>query len=401
MNYRVNTMRYRLKLSGIILAMMSMTAAADITFNGFASIRATAADSDGGEPPFSTFKGDGDISFKDESLFALQARADLTEGLSATVQLMAEGINDFEVEARWAYVSYELSDRHRLSLGRFANPIFFQSEYEKVGYAHNFSRLPTAVYIGFEFSTIEGIALDSTFDFDDYVLDTKVLYGNWDGGAFFAVTGQEESFALNDIMSIRATLTYDWWKIFAGAFVAEMDGGSIDQAVLNTFAAPGIAAAQALGATDADVATFQEAVTWTGEDGLYWYSGFNIDYNNWIFDFEYASYQVEDSTDALNNVWYAALGYRFGSTVLTVHTEELTQDIDYDSLSPVQHPVLVATGRAIHDALGAREFDGYGISLRYDFHSNAALKMDYFSGEDTRPTVKDYTIWSVGIDLVF
>ena len=394
-------MKHRLIIPSLALAILSTSVYADITFNGFASIRATAADSDGGEPPFSTFKGDGDISFKDESLFALQARADLTEGLSATVQLMAEGINDFDVEARWAYISYELADRHRVSLGRFANPIFFQSEYEKVGYAHNFSRLPTAVYIGFEFSTIEGIALDSSFDFDDYVLDTKVLYGNWDGGAFFAVTGQEESFALDDIMSVRATLSYDWWKVFAGAFIAEMDGGTIDTAVLDNFAAPGIALAQSLGATAADVATFEDAITWTGNDGLYWYSGFNIDYNNWIIDFEYASYQVKDSTDAKNNVWYAALGYRFGSTVVTVHTEELTQDIDYSSLSPVQHPVLVATGEAIHDALGAREFDGYGISLRYDFHSSAALKLDYFSGEDTRPTVGDYTIWSVGIDLVF
>ena len=63
--------------------------------------------------------------------------------------------------------------------------------------------------------------------------------------------------------------------------------------------------------------------------------------------------------------------------------------------------MLVATGRAIHNALGLREFDGYSISLRYDFHSNTALKNGFFSGEDTRPTVGDYTIWSVGIDLVF
>ena len=121
------------------------------------------------------------MTFKDESLFALQARANLGDGLSATIQLMAEGVNEFEAEAKWAYLTYELNDQHSVSAGRFANPIFFQSQYEKVGFAHNYSRLPKAVYIGFDFSTIEGIALDSSFLLGDYSLDTKLLYGNWQG----------------------------------------------------------------------------------------------------------------------------------------------------------------------------------------------------------------------------
>ena len=120
-----------LKYSALPLAIFSGHAFADINFNGFASIRATAADSDGGTSPFETLKGDGDISFKDESLFAIQASADLGEGLTATVQLMAEGINEFDVEARWAYLTYEINDTHRVSAGRVANPIFFQSQYRQ------------------------------------------------------------------------------------------------------------------------------------------------------------------------------------------------------------------------------------------------------------------------------
>ena len=53
------------------------------------------------------------------------------------------------------------------------------------------------------------------------------------------------------------------------------------------------------------------------------------------------------------------------------------------------------------DALGEQEWDGMGITYRYDFHPSAALKIDYFRGENTLPTVGDYTVWSVGVDMVF
>ena len=202
--------RYRIGITGLIFTLLPSLASAEITLNGFASIRSTVVDSDNGTSPFSTYKGNGDISFKDESLFAIQARADLSDGLSVTVQFMAEGANDFDVEARWAYLTYELSDNHQLSAGRFANPIFFQSQYEKVGYAHNFARLPKAVYIGLDFSTIEGISFDSSFYLDDYTLETKLLYGNWSGDTYLASTSTTESYGFKDLYSVNVTLKGDW-----------------------------------------------------------------------------------------------------------------------------------------------------------------------------------------------
>ena len=388
------------KSLAITLLLVTSQAMAEINFNGFASIRATAADSDGNTSPFPDLKGDGDISFQDESLFALQASAHLGDGLSATVQLMAEGKNDFDVEAKWAYVSYDLSDSNRLSAGRFANPIFFQSQYEKVGYAHNFSRLPRAVYIGFDFSTIEGMALDSTFFIEDYTLETKLLFGSWNGTTVVGATGTEESFGLKDTIALNATLSGDWWKVFAGGFLAELEGGSLDD-LFALFAAQGINAALAAGAPQSDVDSLLSALASEGKDGIYWFAGFSIDYNNFIVDFEYADYKIDDSADAPNDVWYAAVGYRFDDIILTIHVEDYNQDTDFAFLDSVTNPILNTTGRGVQSAFGQREFDGYGATVRYDFHPSAALKVDYFSGEDTRPTVGDYTVWSVGVDLVF
>lgn len=75
-----------IKFGLLAAAAFAPAAHSEITFNGFASFRATAADNDGtASTPFSSLKGGGDISFKDESLFAIQASSDLGEGFSATV----------------------------------------------------------------------------------------------------------------------------------------------------------------------------------------------------------------------------------------------------------------------------------------------------------------------------
>ncbi|WP_206483499.1 hypothetical protein [Thalassotalea sp. G2M2-11] len=372
---------------------------ADITLNGFASIRGSQANSDGGLAPFPEFK-EGEVSFKSESLFAIQARADLGEGLSATVQLFAEGRNDFDVNARWAYISYEVNDAHQVSVGRFANPLFHQSQYEKVGFAHNFSRLPKAVYSDFEFATIEGITLDSTFDLDDYTLTTKLLYGSWNGQVFISAVNDNVPLGFKDIYSVNATLSGDWWKIFAGILLTELDGAEFDQGLFQV-AAPGVAAAMATGASAGDVAAFNRAIGWDQKDGIYTFAGFGIDYNDWLVDFEYSDYGVDDSTDGFNNSWYLAIGRRFDQLVVTIHTEDFAQETDLDFLDDVSHPVLQATGQAIHEGLIFREYEGSGITIRYDFHPSAAFKVDYFKGEDTRASVGDYSIMSAGIDIVF
>lgn len=399
-----------IKVGILATTVLAPAAQAEITFNGFASIRATAADADGpsGSPSIA-LKGDGDISFKDESVFAIQASSDLGDGFSATVQLLAEGSEDFDVEAEWAYLSYELNDSHTLSAGRFANPIFYQSQYEKVGYAHNYARLPRAVYVGFDFSTIEGIALDSTFFIGDNTLTTKLLYGNWDGNLFFGATGQDESFGIKDVISVNATLSGDWWNIFVGGFTTELEGGSLDNAIYGLYqtavegipndpANPGLIGAGLVTAQEAQA--FRDALLWEGRDGLYWFAGLNAEYNNMIVEFEYADYKVEDSWDAPNQAFYVALGYRFDTTVVTLHYEDNSQDIDTTFLNDVNNAILFGLGADLQNSQ-ATEFDAWGINIRYDFHPSAAFKFSYVTGDHTSADIQDYDVIRAGVDVVF
>lgn len=322
--------------------------------------------------------------------------------MSATVQLYSDGINDFDVEARWAYISYELSDHHRFSAGLFANPMFHQSEYEKVGYAHNFARLPKAVYLGFDFSTVEGIALDSQFDVNGLTATTKFLYGNWDGQTFFVTTNSYLDMGLSKILSANFTLSGDWWSVFAGAFTSNFDGEKLDAGTTFVFAQPGVTAARNSGASETSITQFLNAMKSDGKDGLYMFTGFSVDYMNWLLEYEYVDYKLKDAVNPDTTAMFVSIGRRFDTITTTLHWEDYSRDQqDYEFLEGVTHPILLATGRSLKDAYSQREFDGVGIDVRWDFHPSAALKFDFFQGTDTRPTVGDYSIASIGIDLTF
>ena len=69
-----------------------ISAWAEIKFNGFGSVRATYVNADSESVrPAVDLPEDGELSFQDESIFGLQAKADLGDGLSATVQMVADG----------------------------------------------------------------------------------------------------------------------------------------------------------------------------------------------------------------------------------------------------------------------------------------------------------------------
>jgi hypothetical protein len=393
-------MKKTILATSIILATYFTTAsesfASDLNVNGFASLRGgQMIDVDGVNPNIPNLYNDDNFNFKDESLFGLQVSSDLGEGLSATIQFVAQGINDFNVEARWAYLAYEINDNHTVKVGRMANPLFYQSEYELVGYTHNFARLPKSVYYGFDFSTIEGASIDSNYFLGDYFLTTKFIYGNWEGD--IDVNGQDIASELTTALGVNASINKDWLTVFGGALTAEF-ATDTDRDVIAPLVAGGVAFS---GAEQGDIDNFFSAIGQDGKDGVYFYAGFKADYNDWLVDYEMAQYEIKDSSDAKNKSWFLALGHRFNDYTVTVVHEDFSQNVDYSPLDLVENPILQATGRAVFDSLGERNMTINSLNVRWDFHSSAALKADYFVGSDDRATVGDFSGFSVGVDFIF
>ena len=126
----------------ICCALATSNASAEVRINGFASIvGGKSLDSD------QTLYGyDDDISFKNESVFALQLTADLQEKLSATAQIVARGENDFDADFEWAYLTYEISDELQISAGKMRAPFYRYSDFLDVGYTYRWVRPPQSVY---------------------------------------------------------------------------------------------------------------------------------------------------------------------------------------------------------------------------------------------------------------
>ena len=131
------------------------------------------------------------------------------------------------------------------------------------------------------------------------------------------------------------------------------------------------------------------------------YGGFKVDHHDWLIDYEYAQYEIQDSADAKNKSWYLSLGRRFNEYTVTYVHEDYSQDSDYSVLSSVENPILQATGQSFVDALAARNMTIDSIHVRWDFTSSAALKADYFFGSDDRVEVGDFSGFSVGVDFIF
>ena len=379
---------------------------ANVHFNGFASVHMSSVDSDGGGQPFPEYVEDGEVSFKNESLFAVQASSDLGEGLSATIQLMAEGQDDFDVDARWAYIAYQINDEHQIKAGRLANPIFYQSEYEKVGYAHNYARLPKAVYLGFDFSTVEGVSLNSDFYLGDYTLSTRAMLGSWNGEVFIPAARANVPLGFKNMITFGASVSADWWTVFAGGFIAEMKATKVDEGLETAV----LADIDVTTLSDTDVSAFKNGMAWDGKDSQYVYYGFNIDYNNILVDYEAATYSLEDSSQAETQAWYLSAGYRVNDElIVTLYSDSLETESDFSVINSVSNQELKELGNGFIKTLAFREFEGNGLTVRYDFHPSAALKADYYMGEDTRDgsalargvNIGDFTMFSLGVDLVF
>ncbi|MFT6735248.1 MAG: hypothetical protein ACJAS9_003453 [Polaribacter sp.] len=118
-----------------------------------------------------------DISFNAESIFAIQAVMDLSTNFKATAQLVAKGVDDFEPEFDWYYLTYQATDSLTLMAGRRNIPMYYFSEFSEVGYAYPWMRPPSNLY-WWQVTQFNGIHAMYDFELGDYSNTLTLFYGN-------------------------------------------------------------------------------------------------------------------------------------------------------------------------------------------------------------------------------
>jgi hypothetical protein len=366
----------------VALTCYAGVAAAEVTINGFASIKAGMA-SNG-----DTLYGyTDDIDFKNESLFAVQVQSDLGEKLSVTAQLLARGVNDFDAEFEWAFLTYQINENWRLNAGRLRTPFYKYSDFRDVGYAYDWLRTPQSVY-DLGFNTIEGLSLYHSTSLGDIQSNLQFVFGAYDGDA--RVLGTQAPAQINQITGISWELSQDWIAFRLAYLIGDV---SIQSSQLSTLTNT---------LTTLGLTQIAKDIDFDKDQGSFLGLGLNIDRNDWLLVTEYTHVEVKDSFYADQDSYYVSLGHRFGS-----YTPYVSFEKDDDAAKPEIYARLPAqlppqlTG-GVKGLVDSQFFDNntWNLGLRYDFHPSAAFKVQYSWAEDQTTKRKD-NLMALGVDLVF
>ena len=443
----------KLKLP-VMVALLASAAgsSAEINFRGFGSVVGGHAVSvDEGQ---SVLGYTDTISFKQDSLMALQMDADLDEGLSATMQLISRGKDEFDVNVEWAYLTYEVTDSVQVSAGRIRIPFYRYSDFLDVRYAFNWVTAPARVY-SFDFPGMDGLSLlwntalgpvDSSFQvmagsLDGYTGDTPIKFDNFVGavwiGSWEWLTGRASynqstvSLPLSDAENIANSYTalgqgmQDVAQGFGG--VAQGFAGTGVGSRAGVYAAGFNTVGQALVANADNVRVYED-------DGIYTSLGIGVDKGSFLLDAEWIYYELDDSLIPDTSAYYLTLGWRVGPTVIygTYSREESDPNTAFTSpvpdLSLVANAIqndaelaqtlqavpslpddlgataigLVANTEGIRAAMNSQRTDivNTHIGMRWDFHPSAAFKVAY-EITDNRVTDTQGGVFRTAIDFVF
>lgn len=391
----------KIKQWGLAVALMCLSGhvlAADIKLRGFASFV-------GGMTPSSsdTLYGYEDkINFRNDSLIALQADAKLDEKISATMQFMSRGANDYEPVVEWAYVTYEFSDKLQLSGGRIRVPFYRYSDFIDVRYTYNWVKVPQTVY-GFEFPGYDGLSMVYTNQFGGWESMLQIFYGQLEGqlGELDAV--------IEDLTGFSWTLNRDWLTLRAGyvSSKTEIRIESLEQLA----AGVEFMGSQLLPLLGADVASQMNSLAndlrVDGDRGNFGGLALGIDYNNILFDAEYIRYDVEDSLLAETDAYYVSAGYRFGKWIpLVTYSESESESPNYllnrIPAGAANFPFGAGSlAQVIGGAIAATEAETklWEAGFRYDFHHSAAFKLAWTQTDDLNEGKNGLLRFAV--DLVF
>jgi hypothetical protein len=157
----------------IVSSSSSLVLSSDYTLNGFASL--TGGMTLDNEESYLDY--DNQWSMKNESKVGFQLDADLDSDLSATLQFMARGKDDFNAELEWGYISYQLTDTSDLKFGKLRLPIYYYSSSLDVGFSYEWIRPPEDVY-SLPISSFEGLDYSNAFELGEWNAYSQFFFGS-------------------------------------------------------------------------------------------------------------------------------------------------------------------------------------------------------------------------------
>lgn len=348
--------------ASLMAALLSSSSVnANVEFNGFANLVAGKVTS-GNE----LLGYDSDINFKQDSSFALQATTDLNQGLSATVQVIARGEDDWNADFEWAYLAYDVTEQTRVVLGRQRAPLYNYSAFLDVSYAYPWITPPEGVY-SLQFTSFNGASAIHSFSLGEFDASAQVFVGSEERDVKILDSDIYSSF--DNIKGLSLSFERDWLTLKAAYIATDISlptpiGDAIEKGWQQVKGYEHIGTELNL---HEDKAQFFDL-------------GVQINYENWLLISEYGYSTFDESASDVERSLYVTMGYRFDDVL--VHAtygsdkndpNDTVNELPY-GLSPQVDQLSHATARVFN----ARKQDvtSYKLGVTWDFHSSASLKME-------------------------
>lgn len=346
-------------------ALLSTAPMAEVNISGFASVVGGKVLSGDGVPEFGlgpTFLAnypivgvyDKDWSFKPDSKYGLQFSADLTEGLTATAQLVGRGADDYDPSFEWAYLSYVLNDNWTLQAGKKRLPLYYYSDFFDVSYAYLWIR-PAADNYTWQIFNYTGVNALFNYQVGEWAVSGNIYAGREDDSRNKLLS---EFFFRDNVREI-------WENIVGGVVSFNRDWLDLRLTYMTYENRRFVADKPWLWADGTDT-----------RRGKFMGLSANIDYNNWVLLSELNRLQLENQD---LDTYMVSAGYRVGAVTPFIAYA------DFDSTGEVHNTT--------------------SVGLRWDFHSSAAFKLQYDSvndkGSDGGQVAGDSKALTFGVDLVF
>jgi hypothetical protein len=379
-------MKKRLLPLAVASVLLSGSLHAEIHLNGFASIVGGATTSSDDR----LYGYDNDFNFKQGSLVALQASSDLENGLGVTVQLTAKGVDDWDPEFKWAFVSYDVNDNLRVLAGRQRAPFYMYSDFLDVSYAYPWISPPKGVY-DLIFDTFDGLGAVYNTTFGDVDATFHGIYGrNTDEISAF---GQVTTPDIKGMTGLASTFNYDWLTVRASYFVADVSIPFDDLTGL------------AGGWQQAGQSDIANNTLINEDDASFLEFGFQMNFDEVIVVGEYTKLKIDNSPLAEEESYYVMAGYQFDDVLL-----HITYGVDDDSTNIYSSDIPYGLDAGLDILKGNTEgFLNSQISeesyimlgARYDFHDSAALKFEYTDFSDDNNSNNDAGLFRVALVTLF
>jgi len=378
-------MKYTLLASvGVAALAMSFPSQAQdkIQWSGFGSIAAgmTTGNDD------LLFGYDNDLDFNPESLFALQAKADLSDKLSITTQIMSRGAEDFDLGVEWAYLQYQLSDSTSVNVGKLRLPFYMYSDSLDVGYSYHWLRTPQSVY-RVAFDNYTGVSFQHNAFVGNFIFNTQVIAGNMhdDIEAGGSETAEAE---LNNLIGFNTSAIYNNLTMRVAYFQSNDTNIQLNEinGLLDTLRQVGAGQVASELEVSEDKGTFASV-------------GFMYDNFNWFIGGEYTNLEVEGSYIPEQRSSYLTAGKRFEGWALHATVGQTDDKINSAERFTVPVSQLQAiVDQVTTDVVSETTYTSAGVN--FNIAPSAVLKFDVTHSDDKLTDESDVLV-SAAVQFVF